>query len=363
MRPSELDAADWDDRGVLPVDVRDAVAKAGWFGTDLPARYGGLGGSQADLGELCAEIGAVCSSVRGLVTVQGMVSAAIARWGTAEQRADWLPALASGEQLAGFAATEPGAGTELSAVDTRLERAGDVITVTGEKRWVTFGQEATVFLVLGRLDGRAATVLVEAERAGVTTEPVSGQLGLRAAMIAHVTFDRVRVPAGNLVARPGFGLSHVVATALDHGRFTVAWGCAGMAAACVADTAAHVVRRRQGSVALAEHELVRSMLAGMAVDATSARQLCLAASRARDAGEPGAVATTVMAKYAAARAAASSSRDAVQLLGSAGCAGDSRAGRFFRDAKVMQIIEGSDQVCELHIADHLLRQHRTGSVA
>src|SRR6476469_7053976 len=318
MRPSELDAADWDDRGVLPVDVRDAVAKAGWFGTDLPARYGGLGGSQADLGELCAEIGAVCSSVRGLVTVQGMVSAAIARWGTAEQRADWLPALASGEQLAGFAATEPGAGTELSAVDTRLERAGDVITVTGEKRWVTFGQEATVFLVLGRLDGRAATVLVEAERAGVTTEPVSGQLGLRAAMIAHVTFDRVRVPAGNLVARPGFGLSNVVATALDTGRFTVAWGCAGMAAACVADTAAHVVRRRQGAVA-----------------------------------------ATVMAKYAAARAAACSSRGAVQLLGSAGCAGDSRAGRFFRDAKVMQIIEGSDQVCELHIADHLLRQHRT----
>ena len=360
MDPSDFDAAGWDERGVLPVSVREDVARSGWFGTDLPAEYGGGGGSQAELGELCAEIGAVCSSVRGLVTVQGMVSAVIARWGNAEQRADWLPALADGAELAGFAATEPGAGTELSAVDTQLERAGGLITVTGEKRWVTFGQAATVFLVLGKLGGRPATVLVEAGRAGVTTEPVCGQLGLRAAMIAHVRFDGVRVPAGNLLAPPGFGLSHVTATALDHGRFTVAWGCAGMAAGCVDDAVGYTARRHQAGAPLARHQLVRSMLAGMVVDTTAARQLCLAAARTRDAGEPGAVAATVMAKYAAARTAASASRDAVQLLGSAGCAPDSRAGRFFRDAKVMQIIEGSDQVSELHIADHLLRRHRTG---
>lgn len=194
-------------------------------------------------------------------------------------------------------------------------------------------------------------------------EPVRGQLGLRAAMIAHVRFDGVRVPMENLVAPAGFGLSHVVATALDHGRFTVAWGCAGMAAACVDDAAAHTTRRRQRGTPLASHELVRSVLARMAVDATAARQLCAAAASARDAKEPGAVAATVMAKYAAARAAASASQDAVQLLGSAGCAPDSRAGRFFRDAKVMQIIEGSDQVSELHIAEHLLRQHRAEGVA
>ncbi|PRY41578.1 acyl-CoA dehydrogenase family protein [Umezawaea tangerina] len=362
MRPAEFDAAGWDEGGALPAEVRDAVARAGWFGVDLPTEHGGRGGSQAELGELCAEIGAVCSSVRALVTVQGMVSAAIARWGTDEQRSTWLPALAAGEHLAGFAATESGAGTELSAVDTRFERTGGEITVTGEKRWVTFGQEATVFLVLGKLDGRLAAVLVE-KGAGVSTDPVRGQLGLRAAMVAHVRFDGVRVPVGNLVASPGFGLSHVIATALDHGRFTVAWGCAGMAAACVADVADHTVRRRQDAVPLAAHQLVRSMLARMAVDATAARELCLSAARARDAGEPGAVAGTVMAKYAAARAAASASQDAVQLLGSAGCASDSRVGRFFRDAKVMQIIEGSDQVSELHIADHLLREHRVGGKA
>ncbi|MET1073697.1 MAG: acyl-CoA dehydrogenase family protein, partial [Umezawaea sp.] len=136
MRPAEFDASGWDEGGVLPAGVRDAVAKAGWFGVDLPAEHGGRGGSQAELGELCAEIGAVCSSVRALITVQGMVSAAIARWGTAEQRSAWLPALAAGEHLAGFAATESGAGTELSAVDTRFELSGGGITVTGEKRWV-----------------------------------------------------------------------------------------------------------------------------------------------------------------------------------------------------------------------------------
>ncbi|GAA1954535.1 acyl-CoA dehydrogenase family protein [Amycolatopsis minnesotensis] len=363
MDPGEFDAAGWDERGVLPVEVREAVARAGWLGTDIPVDHGGKGHSQRELGELCAEIGAVCGSVRALLTVQGMVSAAIARWGTAAQRAAWLPALATGDRLAGFAATETGAGTELSAVDTRFERDGGVLTVTGGKRWITFGQEATVFLVLGKLEGKLTTVLVEADRAGVTTEPVRGQLGLRAAMIAHVGFDGVRVPAENLLAPPGFGLSQVVTTALDHGRFTVAWGCAGMAAACVDDAAGHTARRRQGGVPLAAHELVRSMLARMAVDATAARQLCVAAADARDAKEPGAIAATVMAKYAAARAAASASQDAVQLLGSAGCAPDSRAGRFFRDAKVMQIIEGSDQVSELHIADHLLRRYRTGESA
>ncbi|MGC7102155.1 acyl-CoA dehydrogenase family protein [Amycolatopsis lurida] len=360
MDPAEFDAAGWDERGELPSEVRRAVAGAGWFGTDVAAEHGGRGGTQVELGELCAEVGGSCGSVRALITVQGMVAAALARWGTAAQRAHWLPALAAGEQLAGFAATEAGAGTELSGVDTRIERTGGGFTVTGEKRWITFGRTASVFLVLGKLDGKPATVLVEAERAGVGVEPVRGQLGLRAAMIAHARFDRVRIPAGNLVAPPGFGLSHVAATALDHGRFTVAWGCAGMAATCVADAAAHTARRQQGGVPLADHQLVRSMLARMSVDATAARQLCLAAAHARDAGEPGAVAATVMAKYAAARAAASASQDAVQLLGSAGCAPDSRAGRFFRDAKVMQIIEGSDQVAELHIAEHLLRPHRTG---
>ncbi|GAA4671262.1 acyl-CoA dehydrogenase family protein [Phytohabitans rumicis] len=356
------EAAGWDRDGALPTGVRHTAAAAGLLAPDLPVGYGGLGATPAQLGEVCARLGGVCSALRALVTVQAMVAAAVLRWGTAEQRVRWLPAFARGELLAGFAATEDGAGSDLAAVDTRIRAVAGgqqpALELTGVKRWVTFGQVADVLLVLGVLDGRHTAVLVETDRAGVTRQPVAGQLGLRAAQLAHVRLDGVRVPAANRIAPPGFGLSHVAATALDHGRFTVGWGCVGMAEACLRDMAEHVLTRRQGGTLLAEHQSVRALLGRAAVDTAAARELAARAARWRAAGAPDAVAATVAAKYAAARTAASVAGDAVQVLGAAGCAPDSRAGRFYRDAKVMEIIEGSAQVAELHVADHLLRRAR-----
>ncbi|MFC4493034.1 acyl-CoA dehydrogenase family protein [Streptomyces ovatisporus] len=351
-------AAGWDRDGALPAAVHKEVAAAGLLAPDLPERYGGLGIAPAQLGEICAHLGGVCSALRGLVTVQGMVAAALHRWGTREQRARWLPQLASGELIAGFAATEEAAGSALAEVGTRIEDSGDGehVTVTGRKKWITFGQDAQVLLVLGKDRGRPTAVLVETDREGVSREPVGGQLGMRAAQIAHIGMDAVRVPRGNLVAPAGLGLSHVAATALDHGRFTVAWGCVGMAEACVEDAAAHAAARTQGEAALADHQSVRSLLARAAVETAGARELALRAARFRAEAAQGAVTETIVAKYAAAAAAASASRDAVQVLGSAGCEPDSRAGRHFRDAKVMEIIEGAQQVAEQHIAEQLLRR-------
>jgi alkylation response protein AidB-like acyl-CoA dehydrogenase len=352
-------AAAWDGEGGLPASVRKEAAAAGLLAPDLPERYGGAGVAPAELGEICAHLGGVCSALRGLATVQGMVAAALNRWGTGEQRAQWLPRLADGELIAGFAATEEGAGSELSAVSTRIEDAGDGehVTVTGRKKWITFGQVAQLLLVLGRHEGKPAAVLVEADREGVSREPVSGQLGMRAAQIAHLGFDAVRVPRSNLVAPAGLGLSHVAAVALDHGRFTVAWGCVGMAEACVADATAHAAARTQGGVALAGHQSVRALLARAAVETAGARELACRAARFRSDGATGAVTETIVAKYAAAAAAASASGSAVQILGSAGCEPGSRVGRHFRDAKVMEIIEGAQQVSELHIAEQLMRRH------
>lgn len=352
-------AGGWDAEGGLPASVRKEAAAAGLLAPDLPERYGGSGVTPAELGEICAHLGGVCSALRGLATVQGMVAAALHRWGTREQRELWLPRLADGELTAGFAATEEGAGSELSAVSTRIEDAGDGehVTVTGRKKWITFGQVAQLLLVLGRYEGKPAAVLVETDREGVGREPVSGQLGMRAAQIAHIGLDAVRVPRGHLVAPAGAGLSHVAAVALDHGRFTVAWGCVGMAEACVADATAHAAARTQNGVALAAHESVRALLARAAVETAGARELALRAARSRSAGATGAVTDTIVAKYAAAAAAASASGGAVQILGSAGCEPGSRAGRHFRDSKVMEIIEGAQQVAELHIAEQLMRRH------
>jgi alkylation response protein AidB-like acyl-CoA dehydrogenase len=147
----------------------------------------------------------------------------------------------------------------------------------------------------------------------------------------------------------------VAATAIDHGRYTVAWGCVGLAEACLRYAVEHTTRRVQGGVRLADHQLVRAALGRAYVATSGARHLCGYAGRLREQKSPSAIVETVVAKYAAAAAAVSVSQDAVQLHGGAGCAPDSPVNRFFRDAKIMQIIEGSREVAELHIGELALR--------
>ncbi|AOW94958.1 acyl-CoA dehydrogenase [Rhodococcus sp. WMMA185] len=353
LASAERDAATWDEAG-LPVDVIADAAEAGILGLDRSKDYGGFGLTAAEVGSIAERCGALCTSLRSLLTVQGLVNAAVDRWGTAEQRASWLPALTSGELIAGFAATETGAGSDLASVSTRFEAHGSDHRISGRKLWVTFGEVADVLLVLGRSSAGPTTALVETKSPGVRAEPIHGQLGMRGARLAHIELDEVVVPQDHLIAPPGFGLSHVVGTALDHGRYTIAWGCVGMSRACLADAVAHASTRVQGNTVLSEHDGVRAILGRSWVDATGARALCDRAAEQRDAREPTAIFATVAAKFAASEVAASVSQRAVQVLGAAGCASDSRVGRFFRDAKVMQIIEGATEVAELQIGDYVL---------
>ncbi|MFZ2174795.1 MAG: acyl-CoA dehydrogenase family protein [Rhodococcus sp. (in: high G+C Gram-positive bacteria)] len=347
------EASVWDASG-LPDEVIASAALTGVLGLDRPKAYRGSGSGPAELGSVAERLGEVCTSLRSLLTVQSMVGAAVDRWGTTAQKEQWLPYLATGEILAGFAATEADAGSDLSAVHTSFDTHGSDYRVSGRKLWVTFGQAADVLLVLGRSPDGLTTALIETGWSGVSVEPVEGQLGMRGARVAHVSMDDVLVPADNVIAPPGFGLSHVVGTALDHGRFTVAWGCIGMARACLADALAHASNRVQGEVVLSEHQSVRALLGRSWVDLAGARALCETATQQRQAREPSAIFATVVAKYAAARVAGSVAQQSVQILGAAGCDADSRVGRFYRDAKVMQIIEGSTEVAELHIGDYVL---------
>ncbi|MEU4311715.1 acyl-CoA dehydrogenase family protein [Nocardia sp. NPDC024068] len=346
-------AAEWDRTG-LPADVIGAAAGAGLLGPDRPREWGGHGLDAYELGELAAELGAVCTSLRSLLTVGAMVSAAVDRWATAAQRAYWLPRLVSGELVAGLAATEPGAGTELAGVATVFEEDGTELRVSGRKLWVSFGAVADVLLVLGRTEDGPLTALVRTDQPGVVVEPVTGQLGMRGARIAHITLNGARVPRDQLIAPPGFGLSHVLGTALDHGRYTVAWGSAGMAGACLHEAARHAAERTQGGTRLADHATIRAALGRGWVEVQAARALCERAARARAAGDPDTVMATVAAKYAAAETAARVGAEAVQICGAAGCAADSPVQRFARDAAVAQIIEGSRDIAALHLGEQVL---------
>ncbi|MEV0326005.1 acyl-CoA dehydrogenase family protein [Micromonospora echinospora] len=348
------EAGEWDRAGRLPTDVLDAVRRAGWLGAAVPAAHGGTELDALTFGRLCAGIGAVCSSVRSLVTVQSMVADVVARRGDASQRDTWLPRLADGTVLAALAATEDTSGSDLAAVRTRIDHTPGGLRITGRKLWVTFGELARVFLVLGVSDAGPTAVLVPRDTPGLTVHPVRGQLGLRAAMLADVVLDGVVVPAGNQLARAGGGLTHVVAAALDHGRFSVAWGCVGMAEACLEISARHAVSRRTGTGVLADRQLVRRLVTDMVAAVTSARLVCEDAARWRQTRpRPD---RTMLAKYVAAGAAARVTRDAVQVLGARGCAPGHPAERFFRDAKIMQIIEGSDEVCQDHVCDAEFRR-------
>jgi alkylation response protein AidB-like acyl-CoA dehydrogenase len=177
-------------------------------------------------------------------------------------------------------------------------------------------------------------------------------LGVRASMLAELHFDGCRIPADRLVGRVGFGVSHVGFSALDLGRYSVAWGCVGIAQACLDASMCYTRRRTQFGAYLKEHQLIRRMITDMITNVKAARLLCFQAGHLRDAGDPRAVIETLIAKYFASTAATRAADDTVQIHGGNGCSSDYPVQRYFRDAKIMEIIEGSTQIQQLTIAKY-----------
>jgi hypothetical protein len=342
------DGADADER--LPRAVIRALAEAGHLGAALAREHGGGGMSHLAWGLLHAEIGRACASARSLLTVQTMVGRAIERWGSEAQRARYLPRLARGEMLAAFALSEPGAGSDLSAIEASARLDGDDYVIEGDKRWISFGQVADLFLVFARLDGALAAFLVEPATEGFERAPIAGLLGCRASQLADLALRACRLPREARLGGGKLPFSLVATSALDLGRYSVAWGCVGLAEACVLHSVEHTRARRQGGKALADHQLVQRLLTRMITDARAARLLCAQAGTRWDSGDARSLADTMVAKYFASTAASRVSADAVQLHGAVGCARGAAVERHFRDAKVMEIIEGSTQIQETSIA-------------
>jgi alkylation response protein AidB-like acyl-CoA dehydrogenase len=348
-----------DREGALAPLVFTGLAEAGVLGGTVPAEYGGRGLDPLEFGLLCAEVGSWCTASRSLLTVQDMVAAAILRCGDREQRARWLPGLASGAVLGGFALTEPEVGSDAGAVTATLTGtpAGGWI-LSGRKQWVTMGAICDVYLVIARAGESPTAVLVERASPGVEVEPVgAGVLGLRAGHLAHVTFDNCRVPGNATLGPVGAGFTYAAGTALDRGRYSVAWGCAGLAEGCVREAAIYAGGRRQFGAVLTEHQLVRRLLSEVVVAARTARQACRAAGEARMRNAHEAGLETMLAKYVASSAALSAATNALQLHGAAGCVGGQPVERFYRDAKLHQIIEGTNEMHQLRLCELALREY------
>lgn len=341
----------WDVAKEIPVGLLRKLGAAGVLCAQVPATFGGLGASSQDNGELTAYVGSLCSSLRSVMTSQGMAAWTIQRFGDRTQRTRYLAELTTG-QLAAIAFSEPDAGSDLLAMRTEIVPDGGSVVVNGHKKWVTVGRYADQLVVLGLHGGGGAFVVVPTSAPGVRVEKIAEPLGCRAAGHADIRFDNVRLPSSCVLGGGGQPLSLLFTTALCYGRLSVAWGCTGITRACLAAAAAHAKNRQQSGKPLAQHQLIAGHLADLLVAEEVCTRLCQHASQCWDATSPDMVIAAVLAKHVSAGHAARSSSTAVQVLASAGAEDGHVVARAYRDAKLMEIIEGSNEICQLILAEH-----------
>lgn len=351
-------ADQFDERQETPVELIESLAKMGYLGALVPQKFGGSEMDHLTWGLLCEEVGRTSASLLSLLTVHSMMIQAVLKWGTDEQKNKWLPKLATGEVIGAFGLTEPNIGSDARHIESAAIKQDDgSYILNAEKRWISFGSTAFLFVVFALVNNQPAAFLVERSMDGFASEPISGMLGFRSANIANLSIKDVHVPAANVLGRPGFGFSHIASTALDQGRYCIAWGCVGLAQASLEASMSYADSRHQFGKPIIEHQLIQEMLTEMIVQTKAARMFCLHAAYLKIKGEPALIMETSTAKYFASKVAAMASNSAVQIHGANGCSSDYPVQRYFRDARVMEIIEGSTQMQQIMIARAGHQQH------
>ena len=343
-------ARDWDRSEELPRELVAKLAGAGFLAASLPEELGGGGLDSVSYTLLCEELGRADSSVRGIVSVSnGLFGKTVAKWGTEEQRAAWLPSLASGKALGCYALTEPGCGSDAAALATRAERDGDGWALTGSKVFITLGSWASVAIVFARTGGdgpRGITAfLVPTDAPGFEAHPMKGKMGLRAQDTAELSLDGVRVPDSARLGDEGEGFK-VAMSALDNGRISLAAGCVGIAQGCLDTSVAYAREREAFKRPIAGFQLVQELLAEMHVDAEAARLLTWRAAALADAGKAYTTEASV-AKWFASEASVRAANAAVQVLGGYGYVDEYPVAKYLRDARVTTLYEGTSQIQKL----------------
>jgi butyryl-CoA dehydrogenase len=355
-------AARWDKEHTFPVDTVRAMGKLGLFGITAPEEYGGAG-ADGDFTSLCLaieEIGRVDQSMG--ITLEAAVGLGInpiLTFGTAEQRDAWLPDLVAGEALAGFGLTEPGAGSDAGATATRAVLQDGEWVVNGSKQFITnSGSEITSLVTVTartgeRPDGRAevSTIIVPSGTPGFTVEPAYDKLGWHASDTHPLSFTDARVPEANLLGTRGRGFAQFLAT-LDDGRVAIAALAVGCIQACLDLSVQYAGERTTFSVPIGAKQGVAFQIADLAVMAEAARGLTYKAAALKDAGRPGAEfkQAAAVAKLYSTEAAVTATRIATQVFGGYGFMEEYPVARFYRDAKVLEIGEGTSEVQRMLIA-------------
>ncbi|MBW2173112.1 MAG: acyl-CoA dehydrogenase family protein [Deltaproteobacteria bacterium] len=351
-------AGEIDKRGIFPRDLIDGLAEKGFLVPSVSEEYGGLGLDPVHYGHFLEEIGKACCSTRTLITVNNsLIGETIVRWGSEEQRRTWLPLIASGKKIGAFALSEPNIGTDARSVETEYKEKRDMYVIDGKKKWISFAGIADFFLVIASGPEKATAFFVEREFHGVKTRPIEGMLAGRASHIAEIEFDSVTVPPENVLGRVGAAFPYVVGTALDHGRYSVAWGGVALAQEALEAMVSYSRKRVQFGKKISDFQLIRGMIADAVTKIHAARALCLKAGEMRRDKETDAIVETTIAKYFASKVAMEVAMDAVQIHGANGCQELYPVERLFREAKLLEIIEGTSQIQQEIIGKYGLKKY------
>jgi acyl-CoA dehydrogenase len=355
LRPLEerVDAED-----EVPEEVVAEMREMGLFGLSIPEEYGGLGLSMSEEVRVALELGRTTPAFRSVFgTNVGIGSQGLVMAGSDEQKAQWLPRIASGDIVTSFALTEPGAGSDSASVQTRAVRDGDVYRLTGTKRYITNADKASLFTVMARTGGPGAkgvsAFLVPADLPGVSIGKPEKKMGQQGAHVCDVNFDEVPVPMANRLGEEGEGF-RIAMRVLDRGRLHIAAVCTGIAERLIADAVGYASERKQFGKPIAEFQLVQAMIADSKTEAMAARALVLEAAAKKDAGEPITL-EAAAAKYFASEAVGRVADRTVQIFGGAGYIADYGVERLYRDVRLFRIYEGTSQIQQLVIARETLK--------
>ncbi|KUL68935.1 MULTISPECIES: acyl-CoA dehydrogenase family protein [unclassified Streptomyces] len=348
-------AAEEEDAGRFPREVFTLLSESGLLGLPYDSEYGGGEQPYEVYLQVLEELAAARLTVGLGVSVHTLASYALATYGSKEQQVEHLPAMLGGGLLGAYCLSEPASGSDAASLRTRAVRDGDDWVITGTKAWITHGGIADFYTVMARTGDEGprgiSAFLVPGDADGVAAAPPEKKMGMKGSPTAQVHFDGVRVGDHRRLGEEGQGFA-IALSALDSGRLGIAACAIGVAQAALDEAVTYATERRQFGKPIADFQGLRFMLADMATQIEAGRALYLAAARLKDAGRPFAK-QAAMAKLHCTDTAMKVTTDAVQVLGGYGYTADFPAERYMREAKVLQIVEGTNQIQRMVIARHL----------
>ena len=353
----ELEATD-----TYPAEVVEKMMELGLFGATIAPEYGGLGLSATTYAKIVERVSAVWMSVAGIFNSHLIMAAAVQRFGTAQQKQRYLPRFASGELRGGVALTEPDCGTDLQAIRTQARRDGDFYVVNGRKAWITNSIQGQILAVLVKTDPstkpahKGMSLLLIEKCEGFTVGRKLEKLGYRGIDTAEILFENCRIPLGSLIGEAeGQGLQQIL-SGLELGRINVAARGVGIARACLEESIAYSQVRKTFGKPICEHQAIQIQLADMATRVEAARLLIESAARAYDTGQRCDM-EAGMAKLFATEAAITNSIDAMRIHGAYGYSKEFNIERYYRDAPLLAIGEGTNELQRIIIARQLIKRN------